>query len=259
MTSTSPPFSNSDRPPRSDRSSIQRPWIHSTGPALTATVFTGAFHCHIRSTSVDDGDFGVADPQPDIEQRRQQIVAYPWTWLRQTHSTDVVQVHAAGQHAGVTADGALTPVPFAPIAVTTADCSPIVLVGTSAVSVVHAGWRGASDGIIEEAADQMAKLGAEPVATLLGPCIGPLDYAFGADELDEIETRYGAVVRSTTRNGDPALDMTALVSSALAKADWPEPAAVGCTSDTAFYSHRTRGDRGRQTTVAWLEPGDIDD
>lgn len=230
------------------------PWIQSTGPALTATVLTGPFRCEVRSTAVEDGDFGVADPHPDIEQRRQRIVDHPWTWLRQTHSTTVVKVAGTGQHAGAEADGAITGVPFAPIAVTTADCSPVVLVGTTAVSVVHAGWRGASAGIIEEAVDQMQAFGADPVATLLGPCIGPLDYAFGADDLASIEQRYGPTVRSATRTGELALDMAALVSSALARAGWPEPTAAGCTSDDSFYSHRTRTDSGRQTTVAWLEP-----
>lgn len=260
MTSTSPRSSNSDLPSSSDqpstndRGSVHRPWVRSTEPSLAASVPTGLFRCEVRSTAVQDGDFGVAQPQPDIEQRRQRIVAHPWTWLRQTHSTTVVKVERAGQHAGVEADGAVTGEPFAPIAVTTADCSPVVLVGTTAIAVVHAGWRGASEGIIEQAIDHMQVFGADPVATLLGPCIGPLDYAFGADDLSAIEERYGPNIRSATRRGELALDMAALISSAVTRAGWPEPATAGCTSDSGFYSHRTRLDRGRQTTVAWLEP-----
>ncbi len=215
----------------------------------------------VRSTTVVDGDFAIpqlseagdARAEVEVEGWRRAIVDRSWTWLRQVHGTDVVRVTAPGQHAGATADGAITTMLDAPIAVTTADCSPVVLVSTSGVAVVHAGWRGALGGIVETAATGLRRAGGEPVAALLGPCISASQYEFGVADLAKVAAVYGDEVRSTTNDGAPALDMAAVIGAACRAAGWPAPSATACTSDTRFFSHRVRGDLGRQTTVAWLE------
>ncbi len=218
----------------------------------------GGLRFRIRSTGVSDGDFAVTvtddASRAALEARRRAIVDAPWTWLRQVHGNTVVRVDEPGQHAGVTADGALTSRFGVPIAVTTADCAPVVLVADTAVAVVHAGWRGALAGIVERAADQLLEAGGRPVACVLGPCIGPADYEFGIDDLDRIAAVYGDGVRSSTADGRPALDLATLVGAACRRAGWPTPGVPPSTADPRWFSHRTRGDRGRQTTVAWIEP-----
>jgi copper oxidase (laccase) domain-containing protein len=216
----------------------------------------------VRSTHAADGDFRVSPDDPeelaDLRSRRRAIVDSPWTWLRQVHGTDLVEVRRPGEHAGSTADGAFTHRSGAPIAVTTADCAPVVLVATTGVAVVHAGWRGAAGGIIERAGDALRQRGGMPVAAVVGPCIGPQHYAFGARDLREIVDRYGDEVAGRTRDGSAALDLPALVSMACVRAGWPRPPQPACTSDDAWFSHRTRADRGRQTTVAWIAASEPD-
>ena len=223
------------------------------------TIPVGDRRVEIRSTTAADGDFavGLVETERDaLIERRRAIVDQPWTWLRQVHEADLVVVESPGADAGAQADGALTHTPGVPIAVTTADCSPVVLVSTTGIAVVHAGWRGALAGIIERAADRLRADGSTPVAAVLGPCIGVEHYEFGASDLESMVERYGPTVVGSTRQGTPGLDMHAVVVAACRRAGWPAPEATACTGDDRFFSHRRRSDRGRQTTVAWIETDD---
>ncbi len=219
-------------------------------PHLDLTFDLGDRRARVVATERADGDFGL-DRVTDA--RRHGLHPAPWTWLRQVHGAEVVTVTRAGESAGTSADAAVTDVDDAPISVLTADCAPVVLVGDRAVATVHAGWRGLVAGVIEAAADRLRGLGAAPVAAVLGPCIHPAAYEFGGDDLDVVAARYGPTVRARTAAGTPALDMPAAVAAACVAAGWPAPERSTCTSDPRFYSHRTRTDRGRQATVAWLE------
>ncbi len=212
----------------------------------------------IVSTNRSDGDFRVPpvgeEAHSDLVAARQSIHPGQWTWLRQVHGNTVHEVSHPGAFAGVEADGALTTTLDCPLAINTADCAPVVLVSTRGVAVVHAGWRGAKAGIIEVAGRRLLGEGGEPVIALLGPCIGSDAYEFGDADLVELADLYGPSVASTTAAGQPALDMAALVSAACVNAGWSPPGPNECTSAEGFYSHRVRGDIGRQTTVAWLRP-----
>ncbi len=230
------------------------------------TIPLATHRVQVRSTTVDQGDFAIPRPRVEVESghfpsdpdaafwpHRRAIIDRPWTWLRQVHGTDIVMVRVAGEAAGATADAAITTVADAPIAVTTADCSPVVLVSTVGVAVVHAGWRGALDGIIEAAGEQLLAEGGTPVFSILGPCIGVANYAFGDGDLERVAACYGDAVRGVTASGTPALDMAVVVGAACERAGWAAPAPTACTSEASFFSHRVRGETGRQTTVAWLE------
>lgn len=225
----------------------------SSSNDLAWSIEAGASCCRVRSTTVDDGDFAIGRPAAELETLRRKVVDLDWSWVRQVHGTHVVRVASPGEAAGVEADGLFTSEPGCAIAVTTADCAPVVLVGIDAVAVVHAGWRGALAGVVTVAAEQLRTLGAEPVASILGPCIGPENYEFGAADLDSMSRRFGSEVVGRTVDGQPALDMSAVVGAACEGAGWPRPNQPLCTSGERFFSHRTRADVGRQTTVAWLE------
>jgi copper oxidase (laccase) domain-containing protein len=160
-----------------------------------------------------------------------------------------------GEHAGVDADAAVTAVPGCVLAVRTADCAPIILMGQRTVGVVHAGWRGLVAGVIEQAAAAMGALGDAPVAAHLGPCIRVGCYEFDGPELDDLTARYGPEVRGATAWGTTAMDLAAAVHAALAEVGVDEVGDTsGCTAcDSRWYSHRARGDDGRFATYAWLD------
>ncbi len=207
----------------------------------------------VVTTDRADGDFAVRRAQPGFDQVREAIHTGPWSWLRQVHGDNVIVVDGPGDEAGATGDAVVTSQFDTPIAVTTADCAPVVLIGTTAVGVVHAGWKGLMADVISATALVLDEMGATPLETYLGPCIQPANYEFSTADLDAVAGRFGAQVRSETLGGTPALDMTAAVAAACVEVNWPAPTRPPCTSAPHLFSHRTRGDAGRQTTVAWIE------
>jgi len=206
-------------------------------------------------SSAADGDFRVARPSDELSSLRNSINGAPWTWLDQVHGGDVVTVGEPGEMAGVSADAAVTRTPGCVLAIHTADCAPVVIVGNGGVGVAHAGWRGIVSGVIPATVSQLREIGvSEPFTALLGPCIRPDGYEFGPHELDVVAEMVGDSVRATTSHGMPALDMGAAVQRAVSDAGAGELIDLGIdTSDPDVFSHRSRSDKGRQATVVWLE------
>jgi YfiH family protein len=206
-----------------------------------------------RFTDRTDGDLSSA--AEGVEERRRTVVDLPWTWLRQVHGSEVVVVERPGEHAGRAADAAVTAVPGAALSVQVADCAPVLLLGSGAVGVVHAGWRGVVAGVLANAVGAMRGLGADTVRAVVGPCIRPTCYQFGADDLEVVASALGDDVRSRTSAGRPALDLPDAVRRSLVAAGVVDVADDGaCTAcSPRHWSHRARADRQRQALVAWLE------
>lgn len=208
----------------------------------------------VRCSDRHDGDFHVDAPPGELARRRQKMVAGEWTWLRQIHGATVVEVTAPGHRAGEEADGSVTSVPGAVLSVQSADCAPVVVAGSGVVAVAHAGWRGLTDGVIPAAVAAVRARADGPLLALLGPCIHPGGYAFGAAELAQVAAVVGDVVRAKTVDGDIALDLPAGVRASLQAAGVDELHDLSFdTAACGWFSHRTRADSARQVTVAWLE------
>ena len=214
-----------------------------------------------------DGDFAVGGDPATLAERRSALVDLPWTWLDQVHGDGVVVVDAPGGGCGVPAAATVTTVAGAVLAVHTADCAPVLLWSTDgapAVGAAHAGWRGLYAGVLEATVAELRRRGARRLSWALGPHIGPIAYEFSPADLTTMALRFGPEVVSATAEGRPAFDLGAAVRAALAAADVdPAEGSVlgGCTATAVdhagtprWYSHRARGDRGRQASLVWLAP-----
>jgi YfiH family protein len=171
------------------------------------------------------------------------------------HVARVVTVEVPGQHAGEAADGAVTAVPGAVVAVQAADCAPVVLLADGVVGVAHAGWRSLVAGVLPATVAAARTLGAGGLRAVLGPCIHPCCYEFGVEERRLVSAAVGADVAATTRAGRPALDVPAPVAASLAAEGVAlDVSASSCTSCDAdrHWSHRARQEAGRQAAVAWF-------
>jgi copper oxidase (laccase) domain-containing protein len=93
--------------------------------------------------------------------------------------------------------------------------------------------------------------GGDPVVAVLGPCIHPAHYEFGADLLARLVARFGPEVAGTTVDGRPALDVPAAVRATLAVAGVSAVTDVGvCTAASPdHFSARRDGTTGRQAVV----------
>ena len=200
-----------------------------------------------------DGDFGVDRAAGTLDGLRRGVFDEEWTWLRQVHGAEVVAVDRPGHRAGATADAAVTGATGAVLCVQTADCVPVVLVGDGVVGVAHAGWRGLVAGVIGSTVDAMVSLGGGVPVAVIGPCIRPRSYAFGADMLGSVELAVGGRATATTADGAIALDMGLATSHALRRAGVTSITDQGAdTAEAGWFSHRVRGDQGRQVTAVQL-------
>ena len=78
-------------------------------------------------------------------------------------------------------DGLWSDDPGVPMLALAADCVPIAIVATSGpprLAVVHAGWRGLADGVVDAG---VAALDAQETAAVVGPSIGPCCYEVGPE------------------------------------------------------------------------------
>lgn len=168
---------------------------------------------------------------------------------------------ASGRPVSTTeADGIVTAQGGVALGVRTADCAPVLMWGETpdggaVVGAAHTGWAGLVAGIVESTAESMRGLGAGGLHAVLGPCIGPECYRFGAPELETVAGRFGDRVRSATSDGHAALDLRAAVDAAcrlagVSPVDRPTPPCTACGG--GHYSHRARLERERQLSLVWV-------
>ena len=109
--------------------------------------------------------------------------------MNQTHSNKVVVINKNNQETKrVNADALITNVKNIAISVLTADCVPILIYEkiNHVVACVHAGWKGAVGGIIENTFNQMIQINKNNnFCVAIGPCIGLENYEVGKEFYDE--------------------------------------------------------------------------
>jgi YfiH family protein len=174
-----------------------------------------------------------------------------WWWLHEVHGARVEVATGPPPATPPDADALVTTVAGLPLVVQIGDCAPIAIASDTAVGAVHAGWPGLLAGVIEAAVERLRTIGEGPVRAVLGPCIHPERYEFGAEELERLVARFGPSVASTTAEGAPAFDVPEAVRCALAGVGVDDVEDLGiCTSASPdYFSHRRDGDPGRQALV----------
>ena len=109
--------------------------------------------------------------------------------MNQTHSNKVVIVDKINQDTKrVNADALITNINNITISVLTADCVPILIYEKKnrIVACVHAGWKGAVNGIVENTFNQIINMNKDnSFYVAIGPCIGPNNYEVGKEFYNE--------------------------------------------------------------------------
>ena len=100
--------------------------------------------------------------------------------MYQTHSNKVIVVNKKNRNSKkFNSDALITEMKGIALGVVTADCVPIILydVKNQIIACIHAGWRGASSGIIENTIKKFRKINSEnKIFAGVGPCIGKKSY-----------------------------------------------------------------------------------
>ena len=195
------------------------------------------------------------------------IPGAPLASVYQIHSPTAVVVTGAVPHAErPQADALVTDRPGLLLGVVTADCAPVVLADSEAgvVGAAHAGWRGATAGVTDQAIAAMISLGArvERIAAAVGPCIAKASY-----EVDQVFAERLLADDSDNERflghgptGNPHFDLEAYVVARLAAAGVRQIEAVGLDTyalEDRYYSfrratHRNEPTYGRQLSLSGL-------
>ncbi len=173
----------------------------------------------------------------------------------QTHSADVAIITepwAPPQRPR--ADALVTTRPDIAIAVTTADCGPILLADASAcvVGAAHAGWRGAANGVVEATIVAMEQCGAtrERIVAAMGPMIRQSSYEVGPEFVCAFESQDAGNERffaPASRAGHALFDLASYIATRLAAAGIRHVEDLGqCTysNPARFFSYRRSIHRG---------------
>jgi YfiH family protein len=152
-------------------------------------------------------------------------------------------------------DALLTSTPGLGLAVSYADCVPVIIAAAGeegpCLATVHAGWRGMIGGIVGRAAAALAERGPL-VCAIVGPSIGPCCFTVDAALRERFAARFPGSAGATT------VDLWACAEAELLDAGVPPEGVVVsgvCTSsDARFFSHRRdHGATGRHLAVAWRQ------
>lgn len=151
-----------------------------------------------------------------------------------------------------------------PLAISTADCLPIVLYDARAgrLAAVHAGWRGTVQSVARAAVADLAASGsaARDLVVAIGPSIGPCCYEVDAPVIERFEAAFPGAWEAWMTPKGPGKWMLDLwranldqLTGAGVRADRVDSLGLctGCRPDLFFSYRRERG-AGRLVTVAAL-------
>lgn len=213
--------------------------------------------------SLNLGNYSDDDPRR-VTQNRQllcdalSIPVEQMVTVRQVHGSEVLKVDSSlmalplseREVATTGFDALICNVPNVCIAVSTADCVPVLLFDpmNNVVGAVHSGWRGTSQNIVGKTIDQMhAWAGTHPMNLIaaIGPCISVDFYEVGPEVLAVFEgASFNVSSLFKIQNNHLFLDLRVAVLQQL-KAKMVENIEVSphCTyaESELFFSARRQG------------------
>ncbi len=187
-------------------------------------------------------------------------------WLTQIHSEYVGNADlAAKTGAGAELDGAFSTRADTICAVMTADCLPLLLTNRAGdqVAAIHAGWRGMSKGIIENAV-ALFDCAASEIIAWAGPCIGPTKFEVGIEVRAQLGGPDSAYRKVADNIGQCNADQSNKVLADLYQLCGRRLAAIGVTNyshsnactyldEQLFFSYRRDGQCGRMASLIWID------
>ena len=179
---------------------------------------------------------------------------------KQRRGIGVAEVTCVNDECGEV-DALWTRLPGIPLAVTTADCVPILLYrrDSGAIAAIHAGWEGTVQHIVPAFFASLPTDLSDPSGWIakLGPSIRACCYEFGEDLIARFRNEFPALASDEITPRPRHLDLIAILSHELTNlgvtVESVDPHCTFCTRETngelRFFSYR-QGDRNsRQYSI----------
>jgi len=208
-------------------------------------------------SEIDDGDFSANQTRNrSLKENQSKLLNGEWNWLSQEHGTEIIWLDEYERTFGDKGDALGTSSSQKVLAITVADCLPLLLMEEGGILVlVHLGWRGIEQGLLEKTIKFIETKSKEPISAVLGPCINSCCYEFGQNEMDTLLEKYGPKIISETLAGALSLNMKECVREILRSCDvevkHDEAFCTNC--DPRHWSFRAEGTDKRQVMIAWKE------
>jgi YfiH family protein len=202
---------------------------------------------------------GSKDDPAYITENRQRMAAA----LKATALVTAFQIHSAKaviatkpwtREEAPRADAVVTQTPNLAVGVTVADCGPILFADEKArvIAAVHAGWRGALDGVVEAAVLKMEELGArrERICAAIGPLIRQSSYEVGPEFMARFLDADASLKKFFTpaaRNSHAMFDLPGFIAYRLEQARIGKVHDLGLdtyTDEKRFFSFRRSTHKG---------------
>jgi YfiH family protein len=218
-------------------------------------------------------DRGVGDEEASVRENRARFAMMiglpPSAEIVQTHQVHGTALLMHHEASGQKADGIIADAPRVAVGIRTADCVPILIaaLGASgspdAVAAVHAGWRGATSGILISAVQRLESEGASRsrMRFALGPAIRRADFEVGPEVVEAARKSLGGDEPPASQRASGAweLDLLALLREHLRRLDVSslhidEVGGSTFSTPSLFYSHRRdRGVTGRHLAAIAID------
>ena len=222
-----------------------------------------------------NGGVGSNDPRERVMENRGRMAAHLGAATEnllsvwQTHSPDVVIAETAWPYdQRPKADAIVTRTPGLAIAVSTADCGPVIFADAKAgvIGAAHAGWKGAIGGVLERTVAAMEQLGASrnSIIAAAGPMLSQVNYETGPEfsaRFIEADAANAEFFKPAARDGYAMFDLPGFVEKMLCETGVKiiDPLRL-CTyaDEQRFFSyrratHRKEPDYGRLISAIVLE------
>ena len=198
-------------------------------------------------------------PEAITENRRRLVVSLGLDPERlstagQIHGRAVTRVETGGL--APNCDALVTIARDLVLAVSSADCLPILFAAPGAVAAAHAGWRGTVAGVAEATLAALCDAaGSTPdrVRAHLGPCIRDCCYVVGPEVARQFPREALREVDGELRLSLPVAVRLRLIEAGLTLAGLEDTGACTACEPYWYFSHRRdRGVTGRQWGLAAL-------
>lgn len=216
---------------------------------------------------------GSHDSSEKVSENRRRVAEYfalpadKLSTVYQIHSPNVVIIEKPFNGERPKCDAIVTAHPSIAIGVLTADCGPVLFAEqkNNIIGAAHAGWKGATGGVLESTIEAMISIGADKskIKAVLGPTISQRNYEVGpefSDNLLSLDTKNQQYLIASEKPNHSMFDLPCYIIDRL-KNNGIEASWTGnCTyaDEELFFSyrrttHRREEDYGRQISAIALE------
>jgi hypothetical protein len=213
-----------------------------------------------------NGGVGSSDDKAAIVENRARMAGHlkvapdHLVSLYQVHSADVEVVTGPWPGDRPKADAMVTTAHGVALAVSSADCGPILFADAEAgvIGAAHSGWKGAFGGVVAATVTAMEKLGArrERILAVLGPTISAAAYEVGPEFVERFKAEnrtYARFFTPSERAAHAMFDLPAFIGLRAQEAGigrFVDLALCTYGDEECFFSyrrttHRSEPDYGR--------------